>query len=584
VVVATGTSMHFIDVSEPARPRRALTVLAGATRVAIFQGGAYAAVDKEVWSYDVATGNPLQTLGLAGSALTDLAVDGGYLYTMDASRTLRIVDLGDPLKMVVVGSLAMSVGGGQLTVAAGVAYIAAGNGTTGGLATVDVSNPAAPRLIKGVDSTTIVGDAIALNGSGLAVTVGKLGAAPGISALDLVNVSNPASTGLSLGRFALPAQPYGVATASGIAFVADGPAGLQVVQYLTADSRAVAPVVTLTGDYRSTGATTGAAMEGSLVRLLAKVTDDVQVREVAFHVDGIKVATVSAAPFEYRLTAPTIRSGRTSFRVRASATDTGGNIGNSAEILITLAPDSTVPQVVRALPANDAMPDEVTRIAVFFNKEIDPATLTADSFNLASAGADRTVGTADDRTVENGILSYRSGLRAAFLTFPRALSGNRYRISVASTVKDLAENPLASDFTADFEIEGAITLAMPPVVVAIASANAGANGGLVLAMPPVAITIAAPSAGAGANGLVLAMPPVVISIAATNSGAGASGLVLAMPPVAVSIAATNSGAGTSGLTLARPPVTVSIAPNTSGGSAAGLTLAQPPVGVKIAKP
>src|SRR6185369_4555650 len=105
----------------------------------------------------------------------------------------------------------------------GIAYVAAGNGTTGGFATANVLNPDSPILISGVDAANLEGDAMAANGSGLAVSVGYVRGPQGqsLTALDVVNVSDPANTGNFLTRFPLPALPYGVAVGGGIALVAD---------------------------------------------------------------------------------------------------------------------------------------------------------------------------------------------------------------------------------------------------------------------------------------------------------------------------------------------------------------------------
>ena len=58
-------------------------------------------------------------------ALTALAREGSTLYTMDAARQLRAVDVSG-LDMVGRGSLALPAGGGQLFVTGGIAYAAAG--------------------------------------------------------------------------------------------------------------------------------------------------------------------------------------------------------------------------------------------------------------------------------------------------------------------------------------------------------------------------------------------------------------------------------------------------------------------------
>jgi hypothetical protein len=559
VAVATTTGLHFIDVSDPTRPRRSLTHLVSATRVVAAEGVLYVAVEKDLQAYDFATGARLQTLTLPGAAIAGIAVEGRFVYALDANRLLRVIDASDPLGLAARGSVTVPAGNGRMSVAGGIAFLAAGTGSVGGMASVDVTNPDAPKVIRGVDSTAIAGDSLTLNGSGLALAVGRLAGPPVVNGLDVLNVSNPAKTGVSVARYSLPARPYGVAVARGRAFVADGTSGLQIVHYLAADSGTVAPTVALAGSFQLTTPTTATVDEGSRVWVVARTTDDAQLREVEFQIDGTKVATVTEAPFEYRFVAPALRSGRSSFALKARAIDTGGNVGISPEIQITLLPDTVAPQVLRSTPTNDAMPDEVTSVAVFFSEEIDPSTLSIGSLQLSSAGGDRKIGTADDTVVPNGALLYRPGLRSAVLTFPTRLPGNGYRLVVTPDVQDRAGNPLAGLYTADFEIESAITVANPPVTISIGPSETASGGGLVVAMPPVTVTIAAPNAGLGAIGLVVANPPVTISIAAEASGSAAGGLVVALPPVTVSIAPESAGGGASGLTVARPPVSVKIA-------------------------
>ena len=102
-------------------------------------------------------------------------------------------------------------------------------------------------MISGVDSTSIAAKAIALNGSGLAVSVGSLafiGGAPNF--LQLLNAADPTVTDGFISQFTLAADPFDVAIASGMAFVADGTGGLVVVNYKSADNLGVAPTISLT--------------------------------------------------------------------------------------------------------------------------------------------------------------------------------------------------------------------------------------------------------------------------------------------------------------------------------------------------
>ena len=82
--------------------------------------------------------------------------------------------------------------------------------------------------------------------------------------------------------FPTPGQAYAAAISNGLALVADGSAGLQVVNYLAADAGSTPPTLALV-----TNQAAGTAQEGQLFRVTANVDDDVQVRAVEFYVDGV---------------------------------------------------------------------------------------------------------------------------------------------------------------------------------------------------------------------------------------------------------------------------------------------------------
>ena len=60
-----------------------------------------------------------------------------------------------------------------------------------------------------------------------------------------MSVLDPSDTNLFLTRFELPVSPNSVFLASGMAFIADGTSGLQVVNYLSFDNQGQPPDVTV---------------------------------------------------------------------------------------------------------------------------------------------------------------------------------------------------------------------------------------------------------------------------------------------------------------------------------------------------
>jgi hypothetical protein len=190
--------------------------------------------------------------------------------------------------------------------------------------------------------------------------------------------------------------------------------------------------------------------ENSAARVTALTTDDVQVRHVEFYMDDVLVESDGNFPFESRFKTPRIQTGKTSFRLRAKATDAGGNFTWSGEITVNLSPDSTPPNVTQITPRSAGV--VVNEVTAFFNEEIDPASLTSSAIRLFAAGADGKLGTADDVAVSGGNLSARTDGRAATLSLPAVLPFGNYRVIVGRDLADLRGNHLAAEVTSDFRV------------------------------------------------------------------------------------------------------------------------------------
>ena len=189
-----------------------------------------------------------------------------------------------------------------------------------------------------------------------------------------------------------------------------------------------------------TGPTNGVVEEGKLVRVAAITTDDVQVRNVEFFVDGVETANDASFPFEYRFVTPTLTSTRTNFTLQAKATDTGGNATFTPVITVRLVPDATPPRVTRVFPAPQAIVGSINFLAAFFSEPVHTGSVNTATFQLKSAGTDGILGNADDRAVTNGIVSYRTNLNEAVLSFPTNLPPGDYEATVNPPIADLAGN------------------------------------------------------------------------------------------------------------------------------------------------
>lgn len=116
-----------------------------------------------------------------------------------------------------IGGLELSDIVYQTVVAGNLAFLATGST---GLRVVDISDPASPLTLSGIDTP---GDAL-----GLALAGDRAFVADGDSGLQVVDISNPLTPSLA-GHLALPAAAKDVAVSGNYLCVADGDSGLQIV-------------------------------------------------------------------------------------------------------------------------------------------------------------------------------------------------------------------------------------------------------------------------------------------------------------------------------------------------------------------
>ncbi|MCI0632526.1 MAG: hypothetical protein L0206_01190 [Actinobacteria bacterium] len=367
-----------------------------------------------------------------------LRISSGTLYAGWSNRlySIRL----DPIRLVELGSVVSPVSLSILNLAAGSTLVYGAHLT--GFNTFDVSDPAAPALLNATFGIQGGWRDVAVNGSGL--LVGAVGAAPPPSPADLFlyDVSNPAAPQF-LTEISTPGAARAVEIASGLAYVADEAAGIQVVNYLAFDTGGVPPEISLAPSFDISG-----VEEGKGVFVTANVTDDVQVRSVEFVVDGV-TTTDPGFPFEHYFVTPR-RAEQTSLRLRARAFDTGGSSTATAEIVVPLTQDVTPPVVLNTVPPDGRVLGELSAIAVTTNEPLDPATLGPATFALSEAGPDGQHGTADDIAVAPGTLEFRDEALTAFLGFAQVVPPGSYEARLDASVRDRAGNPIG--VTTEWEV------------------------------------------------------------------------------------------------------------------------------------
>lgn len=461
VAVADGASgLAIIDIAVPARARvvRQVPMEGAAEAVAATAGIAFVGLDSgKVVAVDMSTGSILQTLD-AGNFVHDLGLDAGVLFAL-TGRELIAWSLGPdflaPLGRIdhvryfaegITGRKRLSVGGG-------LAYAT----VYPGYDVFNVSNPSAMQQVGlSIDAGPNSFKQIVPNGSGLGVAaVGVNPRQDGTHDVNLYDVSNPAVTTQFLGTLTTPDVARALSIYNGLAYVADS-TGMQVVSYLPYDALGEPPTVTLQHSQAN-----GLVEEGKRLFLRAAVTDDVQVRNVEFYIDGAKAGTDGNFPFSWTFLAPEATAAKSNLVLRAKASDTGGNTTWSEELTLQLVKDATPPKVRSLSPRDGAILPGAATLAAFFSEPIDTATLTAGTVKVTWAGPDGQFGTADDQVVTPFDIEFREEVLGVFLAFAPPLAAGPHRVELSAGIKDLfglpLENPLAYNvriFTAGADRDG----------------------------------------------------------------------------------------------------------------------------------
>ena len=151
---------------------------------------------------------------------------------------------------------------------------------------------------------------------------------------DLRNESNQFVTLLKT-----PGDAKAVSIFNGLGYVADGVAGLQVVNYLPYDADERPPTGKLVLSATNT------ITVGNFIVASAEVQDDVQVRNVEFSLDGQPVVTDGNFPFEFVYRVPTNQVAAV-LTFSARVADTGGNAITVTNVVsLTVVPDDQPPIV-----------------------------------------------------------------------------------------------------------------------------------------------------------------------------------------------------------------------------------------------
>ncbi|MEM1228014.1 MAG: Ig-like domain-containing protein [Planctomycetota bacterium] len=439
VIAGAGAGLHFVDISDSLVPVliESVPLTGGANRVEIFDGVAYVASGTNLVAVDLLTRRVVQDIDLGGVDLTDVVREGNRLYTMDSLGRLTVLSV-DGLSARVRGSVSAVDGGGKISV--GDDLLIATSRTTGGYATVDVSDPDAPTPISGVDGGVDLPevDTVA-SGSGLNLTVGQI--PTGAFDLVLTDGSDPQVTDSFLASFSLPDRPHDLEVAGGVALVANGAAGLQIVNFQPFDVGDLEPTVVISTDLDLDPTVVGIQiLEGTSIPIAAIANDDVHVRNVQLLVNGEVVENDVSFPYDF--TPPAIGNG--TIEIVLVATDTGFNTAVSDPLVIDIIPDTFAPQLLETSPAEGAIEAAGQQlITLTFDEPLDVATVSEADISIVDGdGATVAVDAIDFRVDDSIVRILTESLEAGTYDVTFALDG----------ITDRAGNLGEGDATFQFDI------------------------------------------------------------------------------------------------------------------------------------
>ena len=448
--------VHLIDISNPAKPVLLRTIAHQGTdpvkAVELYDGLVYVGVGSKVRAFDVASGELSAEVTIANPTIQGMTRSGTRLYvtTRNVSTNqnwLQVADItATGLAALGFVSLPATPTVGDPFVVDNVAWIAANDRVI----TVNVGNPQNLQIITSTQTfeSAIIND-IDLNGSGLGIAPG---ASIGLGAVFVLQTPNPQTTNQVFTRFTVPNGATIAETAlatvlgSGFAYVADGDAGLQVINYIQYDTTGTPPTVIvdpIVGDIDTT--TNGLQLlETSTVTVPARVTDNVQIRSVELLMNGTVVRKELTYPYDLTVVLPRIADVGNQVVLQVRVTDTGSNVTLSSPIVVDLRPDVAAPTVSLLDPPNGStQPISRRKVSITFSEPLDRSTILPSSFVLRGPGGDVIPVSIDLRQRDTRV----------DILYPPLAQGDYTFTMHGAAIKDRAGNPLsATDVVSTFSV------------------------------------------------------------------------------------------------------------------------------------
>ena len=448
VGVADGSEgLAIIDTADAPASRIIHQLRFGSPATCVTARGHYAFVglaDGRIIMVDMFSGTELGRYNPGWGLIEDLAERRGLLYALAGGSllTLRFND-GDFEQLHRANAPGgRGAGGLRLRLFLGDDYLLACH--TNGVNRYSLANPEQPLHLGNFANNQFGWKQMVGNGGGLAVAAVSPNSTPdGAHDVDLYN-AGATNTDFSYVRtFETPGLATSVSLYNGLAYVADGTAGLQVINYLAFDTGNVPPTGTMT--YDNVG---GNVEEGKLLSVRVKATDDVQVRNVEFFIDGVARALDGNFPYELGLLVPAITGTKNTFTLGAVITDTGGNATTIPPVTLNLVPDATPPRVRVFRPPPGAVVGQLSAALATFSEPIRQST------SIIEAGPDKILRTPDDVAPAGVTTEYQSATDTLAFRFDPAAAPGLYEATIRTPLADRAGNEIATPFVATFRVYG----------------------------------------------------------------------------------------------------------------------------------
>jgi hypothetical protein len=428
--------------------------LAGeAVAVAVADNLAYVGLaNGRVAVVEMTSGQGFETVDLGANSLADLLIVDDVLFVLAEEKLFALpLDQGALQIATMVQSPGTAQTGAQrvrLTSGGGLLYAA----HNAGFNVFNVADPLAPVLVHHHMTAQRAWKQMVPNGSGLGVAVvGVNPTQPSTFEVYLHDLNPVGTNAVFLTLLRTPGIAGAVSIYNGLTYLADGPNGLLVLNYTEADTMKIPPRIELKANF-PLGAISQAP-SASPARVKASVSDDVQVRNVEFYLDGQLIAADGNFPFEARFITPLLTATKTNFVIQARAFDTGGNSTSSDIFTVNLRPDSSSPKVRRVSPTGGGR--VIDRVTAYFTEVVDAGKLNATSFQILSAGVDGLLDTGDDLLLSNASYSVRAENLSASARFSQPLPNGLYRVTLTPGITDPNNNPLEAPINWDFRVGNA---------------------------------------------------------------------------------------------------------------------------------